>query len=88
MPGLERGWHLRNLVHRGDDGCEELVGHGEEAAEGDAQSSLDLGVAQGLLWSDVVGEVAVAEGEEVSARAPPMASPPQLPPFELHLTTG
>lgn len=78
--------HLRNLVHRGDDGCKELVRHGEEAAEGDVQPSLDLGVAQGLLWSDVIGEVAA--GRETRYQPEPLPWPP-LPSSTLstlHLT--
>lgn len=74
--------HLRNLVHRGDDGCKELVRHGEEAAEGDVQPSLDLGVAQGLLWSDVIREVAVGRETQGISQSPSRGLPSRVPPFE------
>lgn len=60
------GWvgllHIRNLVHRRSDGHKELISQGQEVSEGDVHSSLDFRVAQGLLWGDVVGEVAVGRG--------------------------
>lgn len=75
--------HVRNLVHRGHDGHDELVGHGEEAAERDVQSSLDLGVAQGLLWGDIVGEVAVDRESRYQPGPLPWPPLPEAPDPEL-----
>lgn len=49
----------RNLVHRDDDGRQELVGDGLHVLDGGLQPGSHLLVGHRLLWSHVIGQLAV-----------------------------
>lgn len=51
--------HSRNLVHRDDDGRQELVGDGLHVLDGGLQPGSHLLVGHRLLWSHVIGQLAV-----------------------------